>query len=102
MQRDKSKKYNETAQLFLGRAKTLLQRELLRDALGKCIQELSRGGIEKSFKKGVRYIIKDASGSSGVYIHDGDDIQRGWTFKFMDLMMDLMMDLARYHLMGCH
>jgi len=58
------------AQLLLGRAKTLLQRELRRDILNEAIQTLSKGDEVSEFEHDEWYWLEFEGASSGVYIYD--------------------------------
>jgi len=60
------------AQLLLGRAKTLLQRELRREVLNETICELSKGYVVMKPEDDEWYWLQFGnSGHSGVYIFDG-------------------------------
>ena len=67
------------AQLLLGRAKTLLQRELRREMLNQTITNLSKGETVTDAKDVVHdewYWLKFQDGSSGVYIYDAKQTGR--------------------------
>lgn len=63
------------AQLLLGRAKTLLQRELRREMLNQTIQKLSKGDKVEELVHDEWYWLK-LGGSSGVYIYDAKQTGR--------------------------
>ena len=57
-------------QLLLGRAKTLLQRELRRDILNEAIRELSKGDYVEHHEQNELYWLKEED-RAGVYIYQG-------------------------------
>jgi hypothetical protein len=68
------------AQLLLGRAKTLLQRQLRREILNQTIQALSKGDEVTELEHDEWYWLDFENGESGVYFYDakvtGRDVHR--------------------------
>ena len=61
---------SKPAQLLLGRAKTLLQRELRRNYMNKAIIEASKGSPVKKYEQDEWYWIEEPNGRADVYIYD--------------------------------
>jgi hypothetical protein len=87
---------SKPAQLLLGRAKTLLQRELRREVLNQTIRELSKGDSVTELGHDEWYWLEFAdTGRAGVYIYDakvtGRDQHR---FLHVDTKFEMFMSLS--------
>ena len=83
---------SKPAQLLLNRAKTLLQREVRREALNETIRELSRGDLVTELEHNESYWLDFGDDRDGVYIYDSKSIGRDQhRFLHVDTMFELFL-----------